>query len=89
MIYDLKSFKKASIMKYDESKRLGITNTSYPSTYGDLSVEILFTVSVISFTVVSFIIYTSFLIFRITRPCGLPNVRTELSIDYSYGSCKE
>ena len=46
MIYDLKSFKKASIMKYDESKRLGITNTSYPSTYGDLFVEILFTVSV-------------------------------------------
>ena len=46
VIYDLKSFKKASIMKYDESKRLGITNTSYPSTYSDLFVKILFTVSV-------------------------------------------
>ena len=46
MIYDLKSFKKASIMEYDESKSLGITNASYPSAYRDLFIKILLTVSV-------------------------------------------
>ena len=42
----VKSFKKASIMEYDESKSLGITNASYPSAYRDLFIKILLTVSV-------------------------------------------
>ena len=44
MVYDLECIKKASVMKHDKSKSLGIPYTSHPSSYGDLFIQIFFSV---------------------------------------------
>ena len=44
MIYHLQCLKKGTIMKHQETKALGISDTAYPSAYGNLFVKISFSV---------------------------------------------
>ena len=44
MIYYLQSLKKRTIMKHQETKALGISDTAYPAAYGNFFIEISFSV---------------------------------------------
>ena len=46
MVNDLKGLKICSIMENNKSKGLGITNASYPATYGDLLIQVFIPFSV-------------------------------------------
>ena len=59
MVNYLQCFKKSTIMKYDKSEGLGITNTSYPSAYSNLLIQIFFSLFVNFFYCCQFHIYVS------------------------------
>ena len=81
MIYDLQSLKKSTVMKYDKSKCLGSTYTSYPSSYGYLFVQVCFSVFINFFYRCELHnLYLSIYSFLI---------QLTSSIDYSTDSCKE
>ena len=90
MIYNLKSLKKSTIMKYDKSKCLGAANASHPSAKGHFFIKKILTFFINFLDCCQFHIHSSFFSHSSIHKAERSHTFVPLySIDYSQPSRKK